>query len=69
MCLLHVCGMLPASSFWPRPGLLPIGPASFSVPPASKADLIGLASFAMPHAWWAGLLPPLPAAMALLMLN
>ncbi|TNN79954.1 hypothetical protein EYF80_009771 [Liparis tanakae] len=58
-------------SLWPRPGLLPNGPASFSVPPhwpclllcasslalpPSLCLLIGPASYAMPPAWWAGLL-------------
>jgi len=42
LCLKLVLGpdhlpLLPASSPWPGPGFLPNGPASFSVPPASKA--------------------------------
>ncbi|TNN52242.1 hypothetical protein EYF80_037546 [Liparis tanakae] len=40
-----------------KPGLLPNSPASFFVPPASKANIIGPAPFAMPPASWAGLLP------------
>ncbi|TNN86349.1 hypothetical protein EYF80_003434 [Liparis tanakae] len=46
----------PASSYRPTPVFLPNGPASFSVPPSSKANLIGPVSFAMPPAWWADLL-------------
>jgi len=45
---------------WPK-----TGPASFTVPPASKADLIGAASFAMPPAWWAGLHGPADAPLPL----
>jgi len=40
----------PPSCSQPLPGLLPNGPASSSVPPASKAALIDPASLAMPHA-------------------
>jgi len=41
----------PASSLWPRPGLLPSGLASFSDPPASKASLFQPLSRCLPPGW------------------